>query len=105
MARRTSTEMLSQSDPKPNHMTCLGIVFVGFFLLSLLPSLLSHYRYSILSCSDSAVHIANEMKMLNPDIFPRDIIIVRELEIRPYSDFRTFGFITLLAKTFFSCDL
>ena len=57
------------------------------------------------ACSDSAVHIANEMKMLNPDIFPRDIIIVRELEIRPYSDFRTFGFITLLAKTFFPCDL
>jgi len=24
------------------------------------------------ACSDSAVHIANEMKMFNPDIFPRD---------------------------------
>jgi len=104
MARRTSTEMLSQSDPKPNHMTCLGIVFVGFFLLSLLPSLLSGYRYSVLSCSDSAVHIANEMKMLNPDIFPKDIIMVRELEIRPYADFRTFGFIVFIARSF-SLDL
>jgi hypothetical protein len=92
--------MLSQSDPKPNHMICLGIVLFGFFLFSVFPSLLSGYRYSILSCSDSAVHIANEMKMLNPAIFPRDIIIVRELEIRPYADFRTFGFIVFLSRAF-----